>query len=172
MKEAFFQSTGKALHWDRFLQGIVQYNGESRLAILDKNLVFLYVVDSFHAHPGLKDQPLVGQRLYEVFPNATCAWKDMNSRVLVDGESFRYDDDIIINDDGDIERISWTCFPWYDTGGHIGGLVMCTTFIGDSGQEKAYQEKLRSAGKLKARGCPDEDIADILSLRREDVAAL
>jgi predicted transposase/invertase (TIGR01784 family) len=38
--------------------------------------------------------------------------------------------------------------------------------------KKAYNDKLESARKLKARGDSDEDIADILSLPVKDVAAL
>jgi hypothetical protein len=39
-------------------------------------------------------------------------------------------------------------------------------------EEKAYQDKLQSARKLKARGYPLADIADSLSLPEDVVAAL
>jgi hypothetical protein len=39
-------------------------------------------------------------------------------------------------------------------------------------EQKAWQNKLESARKMKARGDSNEDIADILSLPVQDVAAL
>jgi SOS response regulatory protein OraA/RecX len=39
-------------------------------------------------------------------------------------------------------------------------------------QAEAYNEKLESARKMKARGYSNEDIADILSLAAKDVEAL
>jgi hypothetical protein len=42
----------------------------------------------------------------------------------------------------------------------------------EEADKKAYNDKLESARKLKARGNSDEDIADILSLPVQDVAAL
>jgi hypothetical protein len=39
-------------------------------------------------------------------------------------------------------------------------------------EKKAYQDKLESARKLKARGCSDEEIADILSLPVESLSGL
>lgn len=188
VKEAFFQSVGKNLCWLSILQTIVEQDKDSALAILDKNLVFLYVTDKYYKDPDLKDQPIIGQCLYDVYPNATREWKAINKRAL-NGENFRRDDDVLIRSDGTIQHMRWICFPWYDAGGQIGGLALYTTFIGDSAgekdararwedclreeeKEKARREKLESAWKMKTRGYPDDAIADILSLRGEDVAAL
>ncbi|MDR1315422.1 MAG: PAS domain-containing protein [Spirochaetales bacterium] len=188
MKEAFFQSAGKNLCWISILQTIVERDKDSALAILDKNLVFLYATDKYYKDPDLKDKPIIGQCLYDVYPNSTREWRALNRRAL-NGENFRSDDDILIRSDGTIQHMRWMCFPWYDAGGEVGGLVLYSTFIDDPAQdretrvqreeclreeekERARREKLQSAWKMKTRGYPDDAIADILSLRGEDVAAL
>ncbi|MDR1625444.1 MAG: PAS domain-containing protein [Spirochaetia bacterium] len=130
MNEAFFQSEGRKMRWDSLLQSVVRHAGEGRLAIVDKNLVVLYATEGYYTRPDLAGRAIIGRHLYELFPNATHEWRDINERVL-GGESVRYDRDVYVQRDGSIEHIRWASFPWYGADGEIGGLVLYTMFIDD-----------------------------------------
>jgi hypothetical protein len=123
VRETFFQSVEKKIQWAKLLQGIIACNEESALAILDKNLIVLYVTERYYKVPELKGRQIIGEHFYELYPNVTEKWKDINRKVL-NGACFQHDKDIFIHADGTIERMRWVCFPWYDTDDQIGGLAL------------------------------------------------
>jgi two-component sensor histidine kinase/PAS domain-containing protein len=140
LKEAFLESAGKKINWNNLLETIVKHNHESALAIVDKNLIVLYVTDNYYKDPDLKDKPIIGRHLYDLYPNATDEWKAINRRAL-DGATIQHDDDIMVHSDGSIEHMRWGCFPWYDTNDKIGGMVLYCTFINDLAREKEARQR-------------------------------
>jgi two-component sensor histidine kinase/PAS domain-containing protein len=140
LREAFLASVGKRINWNTLLETIVRHNHESSLAILDKNLIMLYVTDNYYKDPDLKDKPIIGRHLYDIYPNVTDEWKDINRRALK-GETIRHDEDVQIRNDGTIEHMRWGCFPWYDTGDQVGGLVLYTTYTNDLAREKEARQR-------------------------------
>jgi two-component sensor histidine kinase/PAS domain-containing protein len=140
MRKTLLESIEKKIDWNRLLQMLARHNDDSAFAILDKNLIILYVTDKYYEDPDLKGQPLIGQHFYDIYPNITEAWKDISRRTL-DGEIFRLDEDIMVRADGTIEHTCWGCFPWYDTDGKVGGMVIYTTYINDLAREREARQR-------------------------------
>jgi PAS domain-containing protein len=129
IRKTLFQSVENQIQWTGLLQSIIACTDESALAILDKNLIVLYVTEGYYRIPELKGRQIIGEHFYELYPNVTEKWKDINRRVL-NGARFQHDDDIFIHADGTIERQRWVCFPWYDTDDEIGGLALYSVSLG------------------------------------------
>jgi two-component sensor histidine kinase/PAS domain-containing protein len=140
LKEAFLESAGKRVNWSSLLETIAEHDHESALAILDRDLVVLYATEMYYRDPDLKGKPIIGRHLYDIYPNVTDEWIDINRRALK-GEIIRHEDDIMVHRDGSIEHMRWGCFPWYDTDDKIGGLVVYTTFINDLAKEKEARQR-------------------------------
>jgi two-component sensor histidine kinase/PAS domain-containing protein len=132
------KSQEKLLYWNNLMEAIVRHD-HSALAILDKNLTFLYVSDAYRDDPDLAGKTIVGQNLYEVYPQATSEWKLLVQRAL-QGEVINSGEDLLVRKNGNIEYIRWQCRPWYANPGKIGGIMMYTDYVSDVIQQR---EELR-----------------------------
>jgi len=124
---------------------ILEHNW-SAIAVLNKDLKYVYVSKRYLEESRAGDQNVIGKHYYEVFPDLPQKWKEMNQRVLA-GEIIREDNDPFVRDDGKVDWTRWESRPWYEADGSIGGIIIYTEVITERIQEE--QEKDRLLRELK-----------------------
>lgn len=101
----------------------------SGVAVHDRNMNYIYVsqhyLDQYHVKGDI-----IGKNHYEVFPDLPQKYKDVHQRVLK-GEIISKERDPFPREDGSVEITNWSCRPWYDQTGEIGGLIVYTEVITD-----------------------------------------
>ena len=122
---------------DRF-RYIIKYDPNA-IAVVDKDLRYIFVSDRFLKDYRLAEQDIIGRRHYEVFPEMPQRWKDVHQRVLA-GAVERAEEDAFVRPDGSVDYNRWECRPWYDAQGNIGGMILYTEVITE---RKRAQERLR-----------------------------
>src|SRR6187549_450980 len=71
---------------------------------------------------------VIGKKHYELFPNILERWKEVHSRGMK-GAVERSDNDYYVKDDGTSVWLKWDVYPWYNSAGEIGGIVIFTENI-------------------------------------------
>ncbi|HEX2865843.1 MAG TPA: PAS domain S-box protein [Ignavibacteriales bacterium] len=114
-------------------------HARSAIAILDRNMNYLYVSDEFLRQYKIKDQDITGKNHYDVFPDLPENWKEVHRQAL-HGVVLSAEEDPYPREDGSLEWIRWECRPWYEADGNIGGIILNTELI---------TEKLKSAENFR-----------------------
>lgn len=84
---------------------------------------------------------LVGFNHYELHPDLPERWKAVHRRVR-DGEFHSSDADVWVDEEGRTRWQRWAVFPWTDSAGTIGGVIISTE---DISAQKQAEEKLRES---------------------------
>ncbi len=114
-------------HMHHLLQYIIHHDPNS-IAVLDRNLYFLFVSDRFVQDYGVSRKEVIGKHHYEAFPDIPEKWRIVHQRAL-NGEVLENQEDEFVRDDGSIDYTRWQCRPWYDIDGTIGGIILYTEVI-------------------------------------------
>lgn len=132
--------------WQNLLEYIV-YHDRSAVAILDRELVFLYVSKHFSEDYGI-DGDLVGRHHYEAVPEVPDKWRAIHQRALA-GEVLSSDLDSFERADGRVDYVTWECRPWYTGDGSVGGIVLYTQVITDRVlEERRYRTLLENSPNI------------------------
>jgi len=118
-------------------------NTPAAVAMLDRELRYVAVSRRWLNDYRLGDEPLVGRRHYDVFPEIQDMkeWQDIHQRCL-SGSVERRDEDRFVRADGSEDWLRWEVRPWHDIAGTIGGIIMFTEVITE---RKQAEEALRSS---------------------------
>jgi two-component sensor histidine kinase/DNA-binding response OmpR family regulator len=129
--------------WNRLLDYIISHDN-SAIAVLDQNLVFLYVSDRFRSDYRLDpDVAVAGRHHYEVFPDIPEKWRTVHRRALA-GEVLSSDFDVYPRDDGTTDYTRWEARPWYTRNNAIGGIILYTEVLTERVREsQAYRDAER-----------------------------
>ena len=95
--------------------GIVMFDREMRFLAVSRRFVF--------DHRIPPDAQLIGQHVYEIFPNIPQRWRDVHARVLT-GEELSQEEDQFTHRDGRTDFVRWSMVPWRQTDGKIGGAIL------------------------------------------------
>jgi len=125
---ALRERSDEVTRWQNLLEYIVYHDTHS-VAVLDRNLVFLYVSKRFSDDYPSKGG-LVGRHHYDAIPEVPEKWRSIHQRAL-HGETLSADFDTFPRADGQIDYVSWECRPWYESDGSVGGIVLYTAIITD-----------------------------------------
>ncbi|MFO0614851.1 MAG: PAS domain S-box protein [Polyangiaceae bacterium] len=98
------------------------------IAMLDRDMHYLYVSKRWRSDYALGDADLRGASHYAVFPEINAAWREVHHRALA-GESIHAECDRFERSDGSILWLRWDVVPWRDGTGAIGGIVIFTEDI-------------------------------------------
>ncbi len=121
------QAEETSQNWTNLMQYIIKYDPNA-IAVLDKNLHFIYVSDRFLSDYKLQNKDIVGKHHYEVFPDIPEKWKIVHQRAL-QGEVLRSEEDVFERADGSTEYTSWECRPWHNHDGTINGIIIYTEVL-------------------------------------------
>jgi PAS domain S-box-containing protein len=122
---------------------LMQYvisHAQSAIAVHDRDMRYVYVSDSYLKQYHVKETDVIGKHHYEVFPDLPQKWRDVHQRVLL-GAVEGKDEDPYVREDGTTDWTRWSCRPWYERDGSIGGLIVYTEVITErKRREEALQK--------------------------------
>lgn len=110
------------------------------VAMFDNDMRYLMASLRWKTEYRLLDQEIIGRTHYEVFPEVPERWKEIHRRCLA-GATESCEEDAFPRDDGTLDWVRWTVYPWHKLDGAIGGIIMFTEVIT---KRKNMEEKLRS----------------------------
>jgi PAS domain S-box-containing protein len=118
-------------------------NVPAAVAMLDRELRYVAVSRRWQTDYRLGDEPLVGRRHYDVFPEIQDMkeWQEIHQRCL-SGSVERREEDRFVRADGSEDWLRWEVRPWRDVTGKIGGIIMFTEVITE---RKQAEEALRAS---------------------------
>ncbi len=131
--------THEQLAWWPGLMEYVVENDLTSIAILDRDLHFLYCSRRFLEDYKVREHQIIGRHHYDVFPEIPPKWRDVHQKALK-GEVLSSDDDFFYRPDGSIDYTRWECRPWYDQNGAIGGIILYTEVLTEN---RIQQQKLQ-----------------------------
>lgn len=111
------------------------------LAMLDTRMHYLATSQRWRRDFGLKDVNIMGQSHYELLPELPEEWRSLYQRGL-SGEIIRRDEDRLIRKDGQIQWLRWEVWPWRNSQGNIGGLMISSE---DITRQKLTMDQLRDS---------------------------
>lgn len=114
-------------HSHALMKYIIEHN-RSAIAVVDKDLKYIYVSRRYIQDYKIKETDIVGKHHYEIFPALAEKWKGICEMALA-GETLSSQEDLFTAEDGTNEWIQWECRPWYESAGTIGGIILYTEFI-------------------------------------------
>ena len=116
-----------AEEWQHVMQHVIRHDPNS-IAVLDKNLHFIFVSDRFRKDYRVENVDILGKHHYEVFPDIPETWREVHRRAL-QGEVLAEEESRFEREDGTVDWTRWECRPWYAMDGSIGGIVLYTEVI-------------------------------------------
>ncbi len=134
------QAEAALRHSHDLMRYIIEHDNSS-VAVLDRNLNYVYVSRRYLDEYRIKESNLIGRHHYDVFPEMPDKWREVHQKVLA-GAILGSEKDPFLRADGSIDYIRWDCRPWYGTDGTIGGILLYTENITERVQA---EEKLRIA---------------------------
>lgn len=143
----------KAENNARELQFMMEYiirHDPNAIAVLDKNLHFIFVSDRFVKDYNLSDNNIIGKHHYEVFPDISDRWKEVHQRAL-GGEIISKEEDTYFRQDGSMDYTRWECRPWHKQDGSIGGIVLYTEVITKRKRVEIELEALKNKLEIEVK---------------------
>ena len=109
------------------------------VAMLDSQMRYLAVSNSWLANYKLSGATLIGRSHYEIFPEIPGRWKEIHRRCMM-GAVERCDEDRFERADGSVRWLRWEVRPWRAGNGEIGGIII---FTEDISARKQIESALR-----------------------------
>lgn|GEM_PF-3963060 len=131
----------EALAHSHHLMRYVIEHSRSAIAVLDRDLKFIYISQRFLREYKVKEQDAIGRHHYDVFPDLPQRWREVHQKALA-GEISSAEDDPYVREDGQTDWTRWECRPWYETSGLIGGIIVYTEVITERRQ---IEQQLRES---------------------------
>lgn len=155
-------------HSHDLMKYIIEHN-QTSVAVLDKNLRYLYVSQRFLSEYRVKEKNIIGKHHYEVFPEIPEKWKKIHQKAL-QGIVSRADEDMFHRIDGTFDWTRWECRPWYEVDGLIGGIILYLEVISE--QKKKELEIIKLNQRLEILIGSVQQLATALTLDNvQDVVA-
>jgi PAS domain S-box-containing protein len=138
----------EALRESRERLSLLVEHAPAAIALFDTDMRYLAVSRRWLADYGLDDQPVVGRRHAEVFPDLPERWKEIHRRCLA-GAVERCEEDPFPRADGGTDWVRWEVRPWKTGSGEVGGIVIFSELVTE---RRRLQEQLAIASRLAAMG--------------------
>lgn len=117
-------------HSEDLMRYIIEHVG-SAVAVLDRDLRYIFVSHRFLADYRIEKTDLIGRRHYELFPEISEEMRLVHQKALK-GEILRCDKAPFYRADGRVDWVRWECRPWFQRDGSIGGIILYTEVITES----------------------------------------
>ncbi|MBI9059096.1 MAG: PAS domain S-box protein [Labilibaculum sp.] len=127
-------------HSHDLMKYIIEHN-QTSVAVLDRNLKYLYVSQHFISEYRVKEKNIIGKHHFELFPEIPEKWRKIHQMAL-NGIVSRADEDMFYRNDGTFDWTRWECRPWYEADDMIGGIILYLEVISEQKQKELEIKKL------------------------------
>lgn len=93
------------------------------MALFDRELKYLQASHRWLENHNLDPKAAIGKSHFDLRPDLPNRWKEIFKQCL-EGQWQRKEDECFSDDENSTEWYTWEAFPWCDTKGRIGGLLM------------------------------------------------
>lgn len=135
------QAVEKALVHSRDMMRYVIEHLRGAVAVLDRDLRYVYVSQRWLDDYGVKDKEVIGRRHYDLFPDLPQKWRDVHARGLA-GEVTSSESEPFEMADGSVTWNRWECRPWHEADGSIGGIIL---YSEDTTERVVAEQALRES---------------------------
>lgn len=132
-------------HFQNLLRYVIEHN-QTAIAVLDKDLRYVYVSQRFIDDYRIKESDIIGKKHYDVFPEIPDEWRKNHKRVL-EGEVLECERELFRRSDGTCDWIRWTSRPWYRHDKSINGIIIYSEVI--TARVIAEEELITSQEKFR-----------------------
>lgn len=132
-------------HFNDLMKYIIS-NTKSSVSVFDASMNYIYVSDRYFDDFHLADKNIIGCNHYDVFPDLPQFLRDIHKRAL-NGETISGEGDPFLHQDGSMDWANWTCMPWYNTDGTIGGIIVYIEVITE---RKKAEEQIKLLAQMVA----------------------
>ena len=133
------------------------------VAMLDNDLRYISVSKEWINVFKLEGEEIIGRLHYDVFPEISEEWREINRRCL-NGEKSRCDEAPFYRKDGSVQWVYWDTIPWYNIDGAIGGIVISTgditKFKNNETKNKRIKDILFKINEVARIGAWEVDLQD------------
>lgn len=140
-------------HFKSLLRYIIE-NMDSTVAMLDKEHRYIYASQKYLRDFGIEDRPVIGVNAYEIFPNLPEKILRAYELALQGISSKSEKDEIVLPHMVQYNR--WSCIPWYDSDGTVGGYIVyiedITAKVALENILQEQQKKLKEAQRIAKVG--------------------
>lgn len=112
-------------------------------AMFDREMRYIRASQRYLADFKLREEDIIGQCHYDIFPDIPEHWKAIHQRCLA-GATEANEEEPFPRADGTVEWGSWRISPWYTTTGEVGGIMLFSEVIT---KRKQLEDKLRMQAK-------------------------
>ncbi len=127
-KAALHGQTEAALRESEKQLRIFIENTPAPVAVCDLQMRYLAYSRRWITDYKLDDRNLIGRSHYDVFETIPSRWKEEHQRCFA-GEIIENEEEPFVRANGDLEWVRRKVYPWRNTTGAIGGLIMFTEVI-------------------------------------------
>jgi len=127
-KAALHSQTEEALRESEKRLRIFIENTPAPVAVCDLQMRYLAYSRRWITDYKLDDRNLIGRSHYDVFETIPSRWKAEHKRCFA-GEIIENEEEPFVRANGDLEWVRRKVYPWRNTNGAIGGLIMFTEVI-------------------------------------------
>ncbi len=107
---------------ERHLRAFIEY-APVAVAMFDREIRYLAASHRWITDYGFGHSDLTGICLYDLIPNLPEKWRESHRRGLA-GEKQHLGEDVWIRADGAEQWVSSSVYPWSDTQGNVGGIII------------------------------------------------
>lgn len=100
------------------------------LAMFDLSMRYLHVSRRWLADYRIQTEEVIGRSHYDVFPDLPAHLREVHQRALR-GEAQQAEAERFERADGTVHWVRWQVWPWYDTSGLVGGILINTEDISE-----------------------------------------
>lgn len=127
------------------LHSFVQH-APAALAMFDRQMNYVAASQNWIDDFIPAREEFIGRSHYEVSHAMPERWKEIHQRTLR-GETVNCDEESLTMPDGGTFWVQWSCSPWFDDDGQVGGIIILTKNI--SAQKAAESARRRSEDRLR-----------------------
>ena len=142
------------------------------LAVVDRDLRYLYVSRRWTEAFAMADHEVIGRRHDELLPGLPEGWNDLHQRCLR-GATETSKPEPFTRPGGSVEWLRWSLAPWKEPSGSIGGLVLTAELVTEKMEtERALRVSFEQAKAVRAELEATRRDAEVANRMKNEFLAL